>query len=250
VEFHIDIEKINRDFESLHPRDILQWTWANFAPSVVASSSFQSQSVVLLYLLSQVTPDVPVFFIDTGYHFPETLEYRDKLVQELGLNIQILRPLVRNLERSTGALYIDNPDRCCYVNKVQPLKEALTKYTAWITGIRRDQTKHRSRTKIISYLGKDLVKIAPLANWTSKQINDFIEKHGLSRHPLEVKGYRSIGCAPCTKPVEDGKDERAGRWPGSDKTECGLHLIGETSREEENRVVSEVVIETFWETTK
>lgn len=242
----LDLVKINDKFKERTPQDIIRWSWENFSPRIAVSSSFQSQSVVLLHIISQVAPKIQVLFLDTGYHFPETLEFRDRLQKELGLNVQVLEPVMGHdgFKRQFEALYLRNPDRCCYINKVEPLQIALKDYDAWISGIRRDQTADRAGTPIVLQNQGSIYKICPLANWTKQQIHRYISEHGLPAHPLVEKGYTSIGCAPCTRAVSGGEDERAGRWAGSSKTECGLHTIpdytGDATRDGRNLKTVEI----------
>ncbi len=224
---YFDLVSLNGELESKSAQEIIEWSWETFSPKIALSSSFQSQSLALLHMVSQVVPEITILFLDTGYHFPETLEFRDRLQKELGLNVQVLEPVMGRdgFKRQFGALYLRNPDRCCYINKVEPLQRALKDYDAWISGIRRDQTADRAGTPIVSQKHESIYKICPLANWTKQQLHRYISEHGLPSHPLVEKGYLSIGCAPCTRAVSGGEDERAGRWAGSSKTECGLHTI-------------------------
>lgn len=220
-----DIEYLNTHFETASPHEILLWAWQTFQPSIAATTSFQTQSVPLLHMISQTIPHLTGFFIDTGFHFPETLVFRDRLVTEWGLRIQSLYP---NLGRDAfldryGELYRDNPDLCCHINKVQPWHQARKGLQAWISGIRRDQTEERRTTRIIERQADGKYKIAPLVRWTRTDICDYIDRYELPRHPLRAQGYVSIGCAPCTQPVSADQHERDGRWNGVSKTECGLH---------------------------
>ena len=162
----------------------------------------------------------------TGFHFPETLAFRDQLARLLNLNILNLRPQGDSgrYKRQNAELYRQDPDLCCYINKVKPLQDAKKHLKAWITGIRRDQTTARADTPILSLDQDGLYKICPMATWTREDIWSYINKHQLPSHPLLGQGYLSIGCAPCTRPVINAEDERNGRWPGQSKTECGLHL--------------------------
>lgn len=195
-------------------------------PALVATASFQTQSVALLHMISRTRRDIPVIFLDTGYHFPETLAYRDQLTQSLGLTVRVMRSALNRAEfiRKYGdALYRRDPDLCCYINKVEPMQRALDGMHAWITGIRRDQTANRANAQPVEVLPDGRVKVQPLVAWTSKDVWAYIHAHDLPVHPLFSQGYLSIGCAPCTAPVTDGGDERAGRWANQTKTECGLH---------------------------
>lgn len=221
-----EIANLNTRLESKPPADILIWAWDTIGPKVAATSSFQSQSMPLLHIISQVVPDLPILFIDTGFHFPETLTFRDRLIQELGLNVKTLKSESgqENFKLSQGELYHTNPDLCCFFNKVKPLQDAKQNLQAWITGIRRDQTENRADTPILAIDEDGLFKICPMATWTRKEIWSYIDEYNLPVHPLLVEGYMSIGCAPCTRPINDGEGIRDGRWAGQNKTECGLHI--------------------------
>lgn len=223
----LNIEELNSKFRRLEPSFILRWAWEKFAPSIAATSSLQTQSVPLLHIISKTIPDVPIFFLDTGFHFPETLLFRDRIAVEFGVEIRSIRPALGNdgFKLKYGDLYRDNPDLCCYINKVQPLKLALKGLKAWITGIRRDQTPSRSETQILSRQPDGIIKICPLAYWTKKDIWQYINEHRLPEHPLLSQGYLSIGCSPCTRPVISLEDPRSGRWADQEKTECGIHTF-------------------------
>jgi phosphoadenosine phosphosulfate reductase len=228
---NLDIPTLNTDFESRSPEHILRWAWETFGAGVVASSSFQTQSVALLHMIGQVCPEMPVIFLDTGFHFPETLAYRDDLQKRFNLNITIMRAQIDKSElfRQYGeGLYRRDPDLCCYINKVEPMQRALKDKQGWISGVRRDQTANRKTLQILEPQPSGLLKIHPMLNWDRRQLWTYINRHDLPAHPLLSKGYMSVGCAPCTRPVGDGEDERAGRWAGTGKTECGLHLKRET----------------------
>lgn len=212
--------------DSASAQEILQWAVKVFGDQVAATSSFQSQSVPLLHLISKTVPELPIIFLETGFHFPETLELRDQLTEELGLNVRSVKTQMGHdgFQEEYGALYKKNPDLCCHINKVKPLDRALSGFDAWISGIRRDQSPRRSDTPVVSKESEELVKICPMVEWTNEEVWDYVDEHGLPYHPLLEDGYLSIGCAPCTRPVEDGEDARTGRWSGKEKTECGLHL--------------------------
>ena len=174
-------------------------------------------------------------FIDTGYHFPETLAFRDQLIEQLGLNVQVIQraeALVDRNDKDGRPLYLRDPELCCYVHKVEVIQRALADLDAWISGIRRDQTANRSQAQPIEQLANGKYKINPLVAWTKRDLWTYIHNHDLPTHPLLSQGYLSVGCAPCTRPVQMGEDERAGRWVGSDKTECGLHTEALTQPEE------------------
>jgi phosphoadenosine phosphosulfate reductase len=223
----LNVGSVNERFEGAAPHEILAWAWDAFKPVIASTSSFQTQSLPLLYIISQIAPEMPIFFLDTGFHFPETLAFRDQLAERFGLNIVTLKPQVGHdgFKHRYGDLYRHDPDLCCYINKVEPLKRAKEGLKAWVAGIRRDQTPARRNTPIVSIQADGLYKICPLANWTSRDVFQYIHDHDLPDHPLLSQGYLSIGCAPCTRPVSAEGDERSGRWAGFNKTECGLHVV-------------------------
>lgn len=190
-------------------------------------SSFGAESGVLLHLVASVDPYVPVIFLDTLKHFPETLEYRDRLVERLGLReVRTLRPDRLNLAQNDRheRLFLDDPDLCCHIRKTEPLDIALRGFAAWITGRKRFQGGSRSRLDTIELdPANGRFKLNPLANWSEERLQTYRREHGIPLHPLVTQGYRSIGCAPCTRPSRMGEDTRSGRWVGMDKTECGIH---------------------------
>jgi phosphoadenosine phosphosulfate reductase len=221
-----ELDQLNTRFAEANPPAIIEWAAERFMPRLAATSSFQTQSVALLHLIGQVRPDLPVIFLDTGYHFPETLAYRDQLVEMFGLNLRVIRSTLSRAEvtRQHGdALYRRDPELCCYINKVEPMQRALQDLDAWITGIRRDQTANRAVAQPVEALPDGRVKINPLVGWTRRELWAYIDRYNLPAHPLLSQGYLSVGCAPCTAPVTEGQDERSGRWAGTGKTECGLH---------------------------
>jgi phosphoadenosine phosphosulfate reductase len=221
-----ELDQLNAQFEGADPRTIITWAAERFMPRLAVTSSFQTQSVALLHLIGQTRPDIPVIFLDTGYHFPETLAYRDQLVALFGLSLRVIHPAVTpaDLVKPHGdALYRRDPEMCCYVHKVEPMQRALRDLDGWLTGIRRDQTETRAHAQPVEALPDGRVKINPLLAWTRQNLWAYINRHHLPAHPLFSQGYLSIGCAPCTAPVTDGGGERSGRWAGTDKTECGLH---------------------------
>ena len=233
----LELDKHNAQLEHATTEEILRWTWETFHPKVATTSSFQTQSLPLLHIISRVCPDMPVLFIDTGFHFPETLTFRDELQTRYGLNVVVIRPAIEKsqlLAKYGEGLYRRDPDLCCYINKVEPMRRALRGLDAWIAGVRRDQTAHRKDLAPLERQSDGVLKIHPMLNWTKSDIWAYIAKHELPPHPLYAKGYRSIGCAPCTIPVILGEDERAGRWADRDKNECGLHLDTMKHREESN----------------
>ncbi len=217
-----------------HPADrVLAWA-AAVVPRFVLTSSFGAESAVLLHLASRIDPPPPVLFLDTGYHFPETIAFRRELAMDLGLAVLDLRPdqSVAQQDAAHGpALHDRDPDRCCQLRKTVPLRRALASFDGWATGVRRVQTPERAATPVVearAHDGRWLVKVAPLAGWGDRDVADYLDEHDLPRHPLVDHGYPSVGCAPCTMPVAAGQDARAGRWASSPgKTECGIHLAGD-----------------------
>lgn len=208
---------------------ILSWA-ANVVPRFVITSSFGAESAVLLHMASQVAPDLPVFFLDTGFHFDQTVTFRRQLARDLGLTVLDLRPDLspsQQAQQFGDRLWETDPDACCRMRKTIPLRRALASFDGWATGVRRVQTPERAETPIVearAHDGRYLVKVAPLATWTDDDIADYLDRHDLPQHPLVADGYPSIGCEPCTSRVEDGADPRAGRWAAQGKTECGIHL--------------------------
>jgi phosphoadenosine phosphosulfate reductase len=219
-----ELAALNIRFDGADPVEIIRWAADRYLPRLAATSSFQTQSVALLHLISRARPEIPIIFLDTGYHFPETLAYRDQLVADLGLTLRIVQPArtpAQVIKQHGDALYRSDPDLCCYINKVEPMQRALAGLDAWITGIRRDQTAQRAHAMPIQRLPDGRVKISPLVAWTRDDLWTYINRHNLPSHPLFSRGYLSVGCAPCTAPAAG--DERSGRWQGQSKTECGLH---------------------------
>lgn len=177
-------------------------------------------------MVQQVHPNMRIFFLETGLHFWDTMIFREQLQKQWNLNIVDLRPDATwqgFIQRFGRDLPQQDPDLCCYIRKVQPMQVAMDKLDAWITGIRRDQTANRAQSQILEYKRDGLLRIAPLLNWTNADIENYILEYGLPRHPLPLKQYPSVGCKPCTRPIRPGESDRAGRWSGKGKTECGLH---------------------------
>jgi phosphoadenosine phosphosulfate reductase len=230
---HVNLAAVNAEFEKANPETILAWACDRFRPDVMLTCSFQHDGVILAHMLRTIAPEVPVVFINTGFHFPETLAYRDDLVARYGLNLVELHPIVPREEfaRRHGLdLYARNPDLCCHINKVEPLRRYLPGMRAWINGRRRDQAATRHAIPVVEQYQGDLYKINPLASWTSRDTFYYMERHDIPLHPLFAQGYASIGCAPCTRPVLADENEREGRWAGQSKTECGLHTFLEPAK--------------------
>ena len=192
---------------------------------VALVSSFGAESAVLLHLVASIDPSVPVLFLDTDKHFPETLAYRDQLAERLGLtDLRIITPDAADIAArdEAGLRWSYDPDGCCELRKVKPLEKALAAVDASITGRKAFQASTRAALPRFELDG-DRLKVNPLANWSKADIDAYFAEHDLPRHPLEAEGYASIGCAPCTSKVKPGEDPRAGRWRGWEKTECGIH---------------------------
>ena len=193
------------------------------------TSSFQAEDMVVLHLVRQIEPRVPVIFLETGYHFPETIEYRDQMAKEWNLNlVNVAAELtVAEQESKFGILNQTAPDRCCGIRKVEPLFRALGQYETWVTGLRRQQSKSRANLQVEEPFtlpgGHTLAKLSPLAEWTTRDVWHYAGAHGIPLLPLYDQGYTSIGCAPCTSLPFDANDPRSGRWSGR-KLECGIHV--------------------------
>ena len=221
----IDIRALDARLRTAEPQEILRAAWELYGPKLALVSSFGSESAVLLHMAAQIDPSIPVLFLDTGMLFGQTLDYRQKLAAELGLtDVRDLRPRYNDLAvHDPGQdLWKTNTDACCNIRKVLPLDHALEGFDAWITGRKRFHGGARMRLKVVEAAGGK-VKFNPLANWTKAELDAYAEEHHLPAHPLVEFGYPSVGCWPCTQPAESD-DLRAGRWAGSDKTECGIHV--------------------------
>jgi phosphoadenosine phosphosulfate reductase len=204
---------------------IIEWAVATFGDRFAITSSMAD--AVLAHLASRVAPGVDVVFLDTGYHFAETIGTRDAVGATLPVNLVSITPRqsVAEQDASYGKdLFARDPDLCCALRKVKPLEEALSGYDAWATGLRRDETHHRVIAPVIGWDEKKRkVKVSPLARWTADDVDRYIAEHGVLVNPLQYDGYPSIGCWPCTRRVAPGEDPRSGRWAGTGKTECGIH---------------------------
>ncbi len=225
------IERMNHSLENASPEEILAWAVATYFPRFTMATGLGPEGCVIISMLAKIEPRVYVFNLDTGYQFRETLELRDRIAAKYGMTIDLQRPELSVAEYEAvhgGPVYKSNPDRCCHDRKVAVLHRVAAEFDAWATGIRRDQGATRADTPIVRWDKKfGLVKISPLAAWTKQDVRGRIMKEGVPYNPLHDQGYPSIGCWPCTRAVASGEDERAGRWSGSAKTECGLHTKDE-----------------------
>lgn len=214
--------------EKATPEQIIAWAVETYFPKLTMATAFGPEGCVILSILAKVEPRVYVFNLDTGYQFPETIELRERIARRYGIEVDLQRPELSVAEYEAangGPVYATDADRCCLDRKIKVLHRAVRGYHAWMSGIRRDQSAHRAKAPIVGWDKKfGLVKINPLANWTAKDVWRRIQAEGIPYNPLHDQGYPSIGCWPCTRGVLFGEDERAGRWSGTAKTECGLHV--------------------------
>jgi phosphoadenosine phosphosulfate reductase len=215
------------ELETASPQEILRWAVDRFAPRFSMATAFGPEGMTLIHMLAEIAPQTPIFNLDTGYQFAETLELRERVKQRYGIEVELKRPQLSVEEyeaQNGGPVYKTDPNRCCLERKLSLLHEAAQGLHAWASAIRRDQSPHRAAAPIAGWDKKfGLVKVSPLANWTKREVWRLITDHEIPYNPLHDQGYTSIGCWPCTRAVLFGEDERAGRWSGTEKTECGLH---------------------------
>ena len=219
-------EQAGRDLEEDSAQDVLRWAVDTFGSRFVIASSMGDG--LLASLVSSVASGVDVLFLDTGYHFAETMGTRDAVAQVYDVNVRTMLPLLTVPQQDAmhgERLHERDPNACCALRKVEPLARGLAPYTAWASGIRRDEAVTRRDIGVVEWDAKrEMVKVNPIATWTQVDVDTYIAEHGVLVNPLAYDGYPSIGCAPCTRRVAPGEDARAGRWAGSAKTECGLHV--------------------------
>jgi phosphoadenosine phosphosulfate reductase len=224
-----DIAEASRLLQNSTPQEILGWAVEVFHPRLTMATAFGAEGCCLIHMLAEIEPAVHVFNLETGYQFPETLEVRERIKERYGIEVELVRPELTVAEYESdhgGPLYRIRPDQCCYDRKILPLRRTLVGRDAWISAIRRDQTAHRAAAGMVQWDAKfNLVKVNPLLSWTKEDVWAFIAKHKIPYNKLHDEGYPSIGCWPCTQPVREGEDDRAGRWAGTLKKECGLHVI-------------------------
>ncbi len=232
----MNVNSIAEESERLGPEQALETVLAaNQNARVCLTSSFQAEDMVVAHLLRKRVPDVPVLFLDTGYHFPQTYEYRDRMTREWSLNLVNVLPAqtVAEQESAFGILYRDEPTRCCQLRKVEPLVRALEPFDVWFTGLRREQSPTRKNLKKVEEhrlpSGRKLLKVSLLADWTWGQVWEYTAKNQISYLPQYDQGYLSIGCEPCTAIPDDPNNPRSGRWGGT-KLECGIHTFSERGR--------------------
>ncbi len=219
-------EEAGRDLETASAQDVVRWAVETFGDRFAVASSMEDG--LLAHLASAVSPGVHVVFLDTGYHFAETIGTRDAVAASYDVQVRTVLPLltVKQQDREYGAeLWRTDPAACCAMRKVEPLARALEPYSAWASGLRRDEALTRRDTRVVEWDAKRaMVKVNPIATWTQEQVDGYVDEHGVLLNPLTYDGYPSIGCAPCTRRVAPGEDARSGRWAGTTKTECGLHV--------------------------
>lgn len=216
----MEIHRAAHDLADAEPADVLRWAADRFGDDLVVTASFGDATLV--HLAATTIPGVEIALIDTGYLFAETLWYAERLRSEFDLNLTIIRP---RLQESDADRWQHDPDGCCAVRKVEPLNRALEGRAAWASGVRRSDSAARATAPVVSFdVARRITKINPLASMSDADVDDYHRIHDLPHNPLTDRGYPSIGCWPCTRPVQPGDDARAGRWADSEKTECGLHL--------------------------
>ncbi len=213
--------------ESWSAEELLDWALHRFEHRVGVASAFGPEGMVLIDIAARLRPDVHVFTLDTGLFFPETYALMSEIERRYDIKIERVQPALTVDEQAAkhgSSLWLQNPDRCCAMRKIEPLRRKLSTLDAWVAAIRRDQTLDRAHAQKVEWDARfGLIKINPLCDWTSEMVWDYIRSNELPYNPLHDRGYPSIGCAPCTRPVQQGDDPRAGRWAGFAKTECGLH---------------------------
>jgi phosphoadenosine phosphosulfate reductase len=224
-----ELKRISDGFEKSAPEEILRWAVDRYGSGLTMATAFGVEGCALLAMLAGIPNgrQVRVFNLETGYQFPETLALRETILQRYGIEVEYVRAResVAGMEKRLGGpIYGTDPDECCRIRKIEPLREALAGHPAWISAIRREQTPDRAASGIVEWDSKfGLVKISPLANWTKAEVWAYVHINEVPFNPLHERGYPSIGCWPCTRAVSEGEDDRAGRWASFAKLECGLH---------------------------
>lgn len=225
----LELEAVNADLDRRSPQDVLTWAVKRFHPRLTMATAFGAEGCCIIHMLAEIEPTVRVFNLETGYQFPETLELRERIKRRYGIEVEFIYPdlpVGAYEEEHGGPLHRIRPDQCCHDRKIVPLRRAVEGYDAWVSAIRQDQTVHRGQASVVQWDPKfGLVKVNPLLTWTKKDVWTFVMKHDVPYNPMHDRGYPSIGCWPCTAPVGEGQDDRAGRWAGTVKKECGLHVI-------------------------
>ena len=222
-----ELAEHSRCLDGASPQEIISWAVKQYFPKLTMATAFGPEGCVIIHMLAGIERRTHVFNLETGYQFKETLELRDRIAQRYGIEVEMRSApttVAQYEAQHGGPLYQSNPDQCCFDRKVKVLRESVVGWNAWMSGIRRDQSSDRAGAPIVGWDKKfGLVKISPLANWTKKDVWKIITDENIPYNPLHDQGYTSIGCWPCTRAVMFGEDERAGRWSGTAKNECGLH---------------------------
>lgn len=228
------VKEASQRLESATTQEILRWAWETFGPRAAIGTSFQGAGLVMIHIARQNRFDFPVFTLDTGLLFPETLALKERLEAHFGIQIESLHPdqtVDQQAQTHGPELWKRDPDLCCAMRKVVPLQSKLSELDCWITGLRRQQSETRENVGIAELYAfdeasqRDIVKLNPMAKWGRKEVWDYLHKESIPYNPLHDQGYRSIGCLPCTQKAGDGEGERAGRWTGFGKVECGIHTF-------------------------
>jgi phosphoadenosine phosphosulfate reductase len=229
-----EVASLAEEFESASATEILRWAFEQFGSTAAIGTSFQGAGLVTIHHAVAAGLPLPVFTIDTGLLFPETLELKTRLEDYFGIVIEALVPertVEQQAQDTAPQLWLSNPDLCCTLRMVEPLQKKLNQLDAWIAGLRREQSVGRANIQVLELYEfdrlreKNILKVHPLVRWSRDQVWEYIRYHGIPYNPLMDRGFRSIGCQPCTRVVISGQDERAGRWTGFDKSECGLHTF-------------------------
>ena len=229
-----EVQALDRRFQDQPTEEILGWAWERFGKLAAIGTSFQGAGLVMIHLAKEHGLSFPVFTLDTGLLFPETVALKKRLEDFFGFSIEALEPDITVEEQADingPELWKNNPDLCCTIRKVLPLRDKLSGLNCWITGLRREQSNTRSAIGILELYafdeatGRDIVKLNPMAKWSRDAVWKYLREHKIPYNPLQDQGYRSIGCQPCTRRTASGEDERAGRWTGFNKVECGIHTF-------------------------
>jgi phosphoadenosine phosphosulfate reductase len=226
--------ELNARFKDAPTKDVLRWAWDTFGKKAAIGTSFQGAGIVMMHIAKGENIPLPVFTLDTGLLFPETIELKSRLEKFLDIKIEALEPefsVEKQAEIKGPELWKRDPDGCCTLRKVEPLQKKLQQLDCWITGLRRQQSDVRSTTDIVEVyefdpiMNREIVKLNPMTYWKREDVWDYLKKNKIPYNPLQDQGYRSIGCIPCTSKSASGENERAGRWTGFNKTECGIHTF-------------------------
>lgn len=229
-----DVQILSGMLEEMPLDELLHWCWEHFGARAAIGTSFQGAGLIILHRAVELGLPFPSFTLDTGLLFPETLALKGQIESQLGIRIESLHPeltVAQQAEEMGPALWLRRPDSCCTLRKVMPLQKKLAQLDVWITGLRRQHSEVRSRTQVLERYKFDVLrdgliyKLNPLATWTRDRVRAYLKEHQLPYNPLKDRGYVSIGCQPCTRPVGEGESDRAGRWTGFDKSECGIHTF-------------------------